>query len=294
MEGRIFDIQRFSIGNGPGIRTTIFLKGCPLRCRWCHNPESFTQASQLKVNGRLCRKCGACAAVCRKGAHVFEKGNHIFDRTRCDLCGACIAACCYDCISMVGRGYTPQETARIILADRVYYEKSGGGATFSGGEPMLQPDFIEATADLLPNISLYLDTCGECDTGRLKAVLKKMDGVLFDLKHMDTAAHRKLTGRGNERILENLKAAADSGAKLSVRYPMIPEANDSLENIGAMCRMLKSLGIGQLDVSAYHDYGNRKYQDLSMKAHLFRKYSEAELESKLDAIAGFGIEPNVI
>ena len=294
MVGNIFDIQRFSIGNGPGIRTTVFLKGCPLRCQWCHNPESFTPKRQLKVNGGLCRQCGACVAACRHGAHLLRAGKHIYDRGSCILCGACIEACCYGCISWVGQTMTPEELAATLAADRVYYEKSGGGVTFSGGEPMLQADFIEETIRLLPELSFYLDTCGECDSERLQGILKYMDGVLFDLKHMDAERHRALTGRDNQRILRNLEIAAASAARLVVRYPMIPEANDEDANIGAMCLRLRELGITRLDVSPYHDYGSKKYQDLSMQEHHFKKYTEAELEERLNFIRSFGITPNVI
>ena len=189
---------------------------------------------------------------------------------------------------------TPEELAATLVADQVYYEKSGGGVTFSGGEPMLQADFIEETIRLLPELSFYLDTCGECDSERLQGILKYMDGVLFDLKHMDAERHRALTGRDNQRILRNLEIAAASAVRLVVRYPMIPGANDEDANIGVMCLRLRELGITRLDVSPYHDYGSKKYQDLSMQEHHFKKYTEAELEERLDFIRSFGITPDVI
>lgn len=294
MTGRVFDIQRFSIGNGPGIRTTVFMKGCPLHCMWCHNPEAFEKKRQLKVNRRLCRGCGACVQICRTGAHLLTEEKHVFDGSKCVLCGKCVEACCYDCISVVGRDYTAQEIADIVMADRVYYDKSQGGVTFSGGEPTLQADFIEETAALLEGVNIYIDTCGSCDADRFRKMTELADGMLFDIKHMDNEIHHRLVGTGNERILENLELAANSGIELVVRYPMIPDTNDDEKNIEEMCRVLRRLGIERIDVSPYHDYGDRKYKDLSMHAHRFRKYTDEELEDGLRTIRRFGVVPIVI
>lgn len=294
MTGRIFDIQRFSIGNGPGVRTTVFLKGCPLRCKWCHNPEALSPEPQIKINGRLCRKCGLCGRVCPQGVHVLKDGIHTLHTERCIGCGKCENVCCYGCVSLIGSDRTPEETADIVLADRIYYEKSGGGVTFSGGEPMLQYEFIEAVAGMLKGVSIYIDTCGYCDEKIFFTMLHHMDGVLFDLKHMDNEKHKILTGVGNEKILANFAAAVSSGIPLQVRYPMIPGANDDDENISRMCALLLEYGITHLEVSPYHDFGTQKYRELGQEPHFFPAYTQSGQEDRLKRIERMGIIPTVI
>ena len=294
MEGNIFDIQRFSIGNGPGIRTTVFMKGCSLHCPWCHNPESISPARQIKVNFRLCRNCGMCVKVCPNGVHRMEDGQHRIEPSRCTGCGRCEAACCYGSVQLLGTAYQPQQLAELLHRDRDYYEASGGGVTFSGGEPMLQFPFIRETAALLQGIGIYIDTCGNCGEAAFAEMLELADGVLFDLKHMDTARHKQLTGAGNDRILQNFELAAASRVQLTVRYPMIPGQNDDDKNLEDMCRFLLMHGIDRLDVSPYHDYGCSKYEDLGMQATVFPKHTPEQLEQRLQVIRSFGITPIII
>ena len=294
MNGRIFDIQRFSVGNGPGIRTTVFLKGCSLRCRWCHNPESIRPESQLSVDLRLCRRCGACAEVCPNGVHELTGDGHRLHMEHCTLCGACTEACCYSCIAVCGEEQTPEALAKILLADEIYYRESGGGVTFSGGEPMLQWPFIRETAALLGRTSLYIDTCGNCPEEAFAEMLQVADGVLFDIKHTDPVRHRELTGSTNGVILRNLAAAAASGAALSVRYPMIPDTNDDEETVDGICRLLKSHGIGRLDISPYHDLGENKYYNIGTVPGLFRKYTDEEVETRRALFHARGIETQIV
>lgn len=295
MKGNLFDIQRFSIGNGPGVRTTVFFKGCSLRCKWCHNPESLAPQQQIRVNSRLCRGCGMCAQACGQGVHeIGPAGVHSLRPERCTGCGRCVAACCYGCVALVGRAYTPDEVAEIVCADRAYYEKSGGGLTFSGGEPMLQYDFAEAVMERVAGTNVYMDTSGHCPKETFARMLCRVDGVLFDLKHMDSARHKALTGAENSVILENFAMTAQSGVMLRVRYPMIPGENDGAENIAQLCGLLERYGIRELDVSPYHDFGTQKYRDMGMEPPVFRKYTQQEQEERLDIIREFGIKPIVI
>ena len=294
MSGVVFNVERFSISNGPGIRTTAFMKGCTLRCQWCHNPESFSQASQIKLNGKLCRMCKICESVCPQGAHHFEGNRHRIDVEKCRKCGKCVDSCRFGCITEIGREYEAKELADIMLRDSVYYKKSKGGVTFSGGEPTLQIDFIGETVTYLEGIHIAVDTCGNCPEEKYRKMLAIADLVLFDLKHMDSAAHKLYTGEGNEQILSNFRRTIENGSTIQVRYPMIPGVNDGIENIESMAVFLRQYGITHLAVSFYHDFGTCKYYDLQMEPHIFAKYDKETEQEKLDLIRGFGIDPIIV
>ena len=294
MYGDIFDIQRFSIGNGPGIRTTVFLRGCSLRCLWCHNPESFSRGHQIKLNRRLCRLCGMCQSVCPRNVHSFSDGIHNMNTEECIACGACEKICCYGAVTLVGRKMSSEGLADILLRDADYYRASGGGVTFSGGEPLLQFPFIESVMDLIKGVNVYMDTCGNCDETVFDHMLNRADGLLFDLKHMNREYHRKLTGAPNDKILRNFQAAVKKKISMQVRFPMIPGQNDDDKNISDLCRFLLHYGISELEVSPYHDYGTQKYSDLGLQAHFFPKYTERQLEERLDVIRSCKVIPRVI
>jgi pyruvate formate lyase activating enzyme len=292
--GMIFDIQRFSIGNGPGIRTTFFMKGCPLRCKWCHNPEAFNAAGQLKLNRKLCRECGMCSKVCENDVHVFDENGHSINAIKCVGCNKCIDICCYGCLTRIGAEYTVDQVISVIMADKQYFDRSGGGVTFSGGEPMLQYAFIEKIIKGLDGIHIAIDTSGYCDSSTFKRMLGLVDLVLFDIKHMDSDQHKRLTGVDNSKILSNFKLAVDSGVDIKVRYPMIPDVNDDDYNIGHMTDMLKECGITSIDVSVYHNYGIEKYYDIGIVPTVFRKYSEAERNERIAYIKKCGINPIIV
>ena len=198
MKGRIFDIQRFSQGNGPGIRTTVFMKGCSLRCRWCHNPESLIREKQIMVNLQLCHHCGDCVSACLHRVHEIVSSEHLIHADRCIGCGKCVDACCYGYLSLQGKDISPVDLADILLKDEGYYKTSDGGVTFSGGEPLLQIAFLEEVSRHLKGISIYFDTSGCCPEKSFLQMLSIADGVLFDIKHLDSGRHRELTGVGNE------------------------------------------------------------------------------------------------
>ena len=281
--GRIFDIQRFSIGNGPGIRTTVFLKGCPLSCKWCHNPESIRPGVQLMHDAKLCKWCGACERICPYQAICISKNGYTVHRKTCVLCGACEKACNYSALKIVGREMDAEELLEIIRRDRAYYQSSGGGVTFSGGEPTMQPEFLLYMLERIKQegISTAIDTCGWCKESIFEKVLDWADFILFDLKHMDAEEHRKLTGKGNEVILKNFISAVKKNKQLIVRYPMIPGLNDSYQNIRQMCEFLKQWDISDLDVSVYHNYGQSKYEGLDMPYDDIEEYSDREKKKRL-------------
>lgn len=263
--GIVFDIKKYSLHDGPGIRTTVFLKGCGLRCWWCHNPESQHPRPELLLRPELCIQCGACVAECPQGAIRLDGGRFITDRDVCERCGACRAVCVADAREMVGREMTVGQVMDEVLRDVVFYDQSGGGVTFSGGEPLLQNAFL---LDLLQackshDLHTVVDTCGYVSAEILDHVRPYVDLFLYDLKLMDDRRHREVTGVSNGPILDNLRRLAEHDHPVVLRVPIIPQINDDEENlrqIGALARHLQN--IQQVDILAYHRLGADKYERL--------------------------------
>jgi len=266
--GRIFDIQRFSTHDGPGIRTTVFFKGCPLRCFWCQNPEGLSIDIELDFVAQRCAGCGECVKACPTGAHVFEHGAHRVERDRCRLCGAGAEVCLAGALSLVGRETTAEDVVATVLQDRVYYERTDGGVTLSGGEPLMQPDFA---ADILARcrdegIHTALDTCLECASDALCRVLPLTDLFLIDLKHMDDTRHRAGVGRGNQQIVANAETIAAADAPVIVRVPVAPTFNDSVEAIRAIAEFATRFPrLVHLELLPLHRLGEAKYENLGLK-----------------------------
>ena len=261
--GMVFDIQRASLHDGPGIRTAVFLKGCPLHCVWCHNPESQSKSKEISFRPESCAVCGECVKTCQHGAHQIVEGVHFYDRSRCERCGDCVETCLYEALKLAGKEQTVEEVMAVVLRDRPFYDQSGGGLTISGGEPMLQAEF---TLDLLraaktEGLHTCLDTCGWTSQCAFEQVLPFVDLFLFDYKATNPETHKKLTGVSNELILSNLDFLVRQGATLRLRCPLIPGVNDSpehLEGIAALHHRYPDLD--GIDLMAYHNVGNAKYE----------------------------------
>lgn len=284
--GRIFNIQRFSVQDGPGIRTTIFLKGCPLACPWCSNPESQKASSELAHIPSLCDGCGRCPEVCDPEAISLDNGHVTIDRERCDGCGRCIEVCAPNALKMFGREISVEEAFLEAKKDELYYRNSKGGVTASGGEPLLQSHFVSAFFKRCRGVGMHtaLDTCGYASRSALEDVLEHTDLVLFDLKLIDNDAHTEITKVPSAPILENARLVAESGIPMIARIPLIPRLTEPEENIRAITRFVKELGRGVVAVNVlpYHRFGLSKYEMLD------RQYELGELkppsEERLDAI----------
>ena len=265
--GIIFDIQKFSIHDGPGIRTTVFFKGCPLRCLWCHNPESQKHTREIFFTPAKCIGCGNCLSACPAGCHTFEDTIHCYDRSRCATCGKCTDQCFAGALETAGREAAVEEVIAEVLKDKVFYDNSGGGITLSGGEPMAQPEFaLElAKAAKAENLHLCLDTCGCTDFENYRKILPYVDIFLFDLKAMDDARHRELTGVSNRLILENLHRIDEAGGVTILRCPLIPGLNDDESHLRAIGETASSLSnVREITLHPYHPLGISKSQRLGI------------------------------
>jgi pyruvate formate lyase activating enzyme len=270
-EGVIFDIKRFAIHDGPGIRTTVFFKGCPLRCGWCHNPESQGAEPELVVRPSRCQRCSSCLRVCPERALSFSGEGISVDRSRCTRCGTCARACPSQALEIVGRAVTVGETVGEIVRDVPFYDESGGGATFSGGEPLWQPDFLAAVLRACHERGIHtaVDTCGFAPWETIARVREATDLFLYDLKLMDSGRHAELTGVPNALILENLERLSRLGQTLIVRVAVIPGINDSERELRALGEFVGSLrNPPPIDLLPYHRIGVGKYTRLGRLYHL--------------------------
>jgi pyruvate formate lyase activating enzyme len=264
--GLVFDIKRFAVHDGPGLRTVVFFKGCGLGCVWCHNPESIGSRPEIAVHPERCIGCRACAAACPNGAHSFgeggEQGEHHFARERCRGCGRCAAECYAEALELVGREMTVDEVLDVLVADRAFYAASGGGITLSGGEPLVQRDFALALlrACRARGLRTALDTSGQVPWATLARALPNTDLVLYDLKHPDPNEHRRLTGATNELVLENLRRLSETGVPIEIRIPIVPGANDSPEVMAAFGRVVATLAsVVAVRLLPYHRLAGSKY-----------------------------------
>lgn len=269
----IFNIQRFSTHDGDGVRTTIFFKGCPLRCMWCHNPESQHYYKELIFHQHKCTACGRCVAKCKQGANSIVDGKIVFDRSKCTACGVCTDWCITEARELAGKEYTVDALVKEAMKDKIFYEQSGGGVTLSGGEVMASQhmDYVEEVCRKLHEngVSVFIDTSGYTDYENLKRILPYVDVFLYDIKVMDPKDHKKFIGVDNSLILENLKKLSDEGAGLYIRLPIIQQVNATDEHIESVIHFLKENNIHarQVNLLPYHDIGKGKYASLDMEYH---------------------------
>jgi pyruvate formate lyase activating enzyme len=263
-DGMIFDIKRYAINDGPGIRTAVFFKGCPLECWWCHNPEGQSGQPQMMFRSNRCKSSGACLQVCPRGAISWSNGT-ITDWEACDNCGKCTEVCYAGARELVGRKVTVDQLLDEIRRDIPFYDQSGGGVTFTGGEPVYQKEFLGAAllACKQQQIHTAVDTSGYSSWETIKAILPLVDLFLYDIKHMDSNKHIKYTSFSNRQILYNLLKLSQTGAHIIVRIPLIPGINDDNENLDECASFLSKLpSLDGVALMPYHEIGIAKYQAL--------------------------------
>lgn len=266
MTAKIFDIKRFAVHDGDGIRTTVFFCGCPLRCVWCHNPEGLSAQPTLAYFEHKCVGCEECANVCPEGAHKFENGKHIFDRTKCIGCGKCTENCLDGALTLYGKETPVEELLPLLLEDKDFYESSGGGVTLSCGECLMQADFCAELLKKLKENGIHtaVDTCGFVSKEALDKVVPYTDIFLYDFKAYDEKVHMKCTGQSNKIILENLLYLESLGKDVEIRIPYVPEYNsDQIEKIAIFLSKLRH--IKSIKVLPYHNYAGTKYAALNME-----------------------------
>lgn len=266
MTATIFDIKRFAVHDGDGIRTTVFFKGCPLRCAWCHNPEGLAREKQLAYYAGKCVSCGLCAGVCPTGAQSLTESGHLFERAKCLNCGKCENICIQGALKLYGKEMTVEQLLPILSEDKAFYDNSGGGVTLSGGECLLQADFCSALLKALKQTGIHtaVDTCGAVSKKAVDAVLPFTDIFLYDIKAIDESIHIRGTGVSNRQILENFEYLAEKNVPVEVRYPFVPEYNDGeAEKIAVYLSGFSN--ITKVRVLPYHNYAGSKYAALGLK-----------------------------
>ena len=289
--GMVFDIQRFCIHDGPGIRTTVFLKGCPLRCKWCSNPESQAAAAEVFRNAAKCISCGGCEMVCPQKA-ISPKGLR---REACIGCGACTDICPAGALTLKGQRMTVKEVLWEVKKDEVFYQNSDGGMTLSGGEPFFQPEFSVALLRAAKEAGLHtaVETTGMCELSVLQEAREYVDVFLYDVKCITREIHRQGTGTGNQKILENLSWLADFGAQIIARIPLIPGFNDNEEELAKIAQFLLTTKIRRADILKYHIFGETKYGFLDREYPMKAAYQEEQLDqlaqAAVDIFSGIAI-----
>ena len=303
LTGILFNIQRFSIHDGPGIRTTVFFKGCSLRCFWCHNPEGLRPGAEIQFNPDRCIVCGECVNACPEEAHEILNGLHRYDRSLCQVCGTCLNTCYTGALERVGTEYTVEQVLAEVLRDRAFYRESRGGVTLSGGDPLVQHDFALALLQASKREELHtaIETASNCRWDILERLLPYVDLVLMDIKHTDSQKHQRATGVSNIRILENAARLAQSGKPVLFRTPVVPGVNDTAEEIAAIARFIHAIspqtaspandGLPQLELLPFHKLAAGKYNSLGLEypSTTLEPPSKEKMQTLVEAARGEGI-----
>ena len=294
MTGTVFNIQRYCTNDGPGIRTTVFLKGCPLNCVWCHNPESKSARPQVLFDAERCLACGTCAAACPKGLHGMDDGRHSFRREGCDVCGAC-ARVCSGALELVGETRVVEDVLAVVLRDKPFYGEEGG-LTVSGGEPFAQPDFLLSllAAARTHGVGTAVETSGFAAERDIRASLPFVDWYLYDCKDTDAALHRKWTGVDNDKILANLAILNEANAQVVLRCPIVPGCNDREDHFKALGEMSRQFPcIRRVEVMPYHPLGVRKSRELGAEnpCESIPFPTESDVELWKNTIGGMAVCP---
>lgn len=291
MKAKIFEIKRFAVHDGDGIRTTVFFKGCSLKCAWCHNPEGISMKTELAYFSHKCISCGECLTVCPRGAHAFENGTHIFYRNQCTGCGRCAKVCLGNALTLYGKETTVDELLSVLLQDKAFYDASGGGVTLSGGECLLYADFCAELLKKLKESGVHtaVDTCGFVSQSVLDKIIPYTDIFLYDVKAFNEKTHEKCTGYGNRQILKNLLYLDNLHCKIEIRIPYVPEYNaDEIEPVGVFLSKLKN--ITKIRVLPYHQYASSKYRSLDMENTLpLRLPTQRDVDDAIHILKRFNL-----
>lgn len=283
MTGIVFDIEKFALHDGPGIRTVVFMKGCPLRCIWCHNPESQETQPEIFFTPEKCIGCGWCFQCCPNHCHVMEGGKHVFRRENCIHCGKCTENCYAGALEKVGEPMSVDEVIVEVMKDRIFYDRSGGGLTLSGGEPMFQFEFTKELLQAAKKEHLHtcVETCGYAPFARLEELFPLVDLWLWDVKASDPEKHRQITGISNELILENLFKLDDKGVKSVLRCPLVPSINDDEKHLLNIAKLANSLkNVQRIDLEPYHPLGENKNKRLGCNKFFTAQFVTVEEMNK--------------
>lgn len=285
----IFDIMRYAIHDGPGIRTTLFFKGCPLDCIWCHNPEGKSREPEFMWWKERCIQCRNCQNACSRGAISFPD-DFSLEKAKCDLCRSCVDACPSRALEMVGEKMTVPQLMMEIEKDTIFYEESGGGVTFSGGEPLMQPGLLYSLlkACKARGIHTAVDTCGYANPDVFRRISSYVDLFLYDVKVINDQTHKKVTGVSNMLILENLRVLSQMGKKVIVRYPLIPGMNDREEDIRELGAFISSINVEEISILPYHKGGMEKARRLGKQILVVNPSSAETVNKTKDKLKRYG------
>ena len=298
MEGQVFNIMKYAVHDGPGIRNTVFLKGCPLNCWWCHNPESQELKPQLTFFPNRCIGCMDCIAACKENAIKAVDGKVVTDLDKCKNNGDCTLVCFAEAREMAGQSMSVDQVVKELLKDKIFYDESGGGVTFSGGEPLVQKTYLLELLKEMKKLGIHttIDTCGYASSETIKEVAGLTDLFLFDLKHMNSEKHEKYTGVPNDLILENLNILHSMGKEIIIRIPIIPGFNDSDEELNELRNYIATLkNVKEVNLLPYHNIGQEKYNRIGKlyKMKDVKEPSQEDMEYALKQMDGCGVKVKI-